>query len=88
MEIRAEETKLMTNSSTGIQRNKQLIIQSGKVQGKRRESRQKKRWEDNIKEWTGMDFPSSNRASEDRARWKEMVVKSSMVHQRPRKIMR
>ena len=26
------------------------------VQGKRKKSRQKKRWEDNIKEWTGMDL--------------------------------
>ena len=29
------------------------------MQGKRRKGRQKKGWEDNIKEWTGMDFASS-----------------------------
>ena len=28
--------------------------------------RQKKRWEDNIKEWTGMDFASSTRSAENR----------------------
>ena len=34
------------------------------VKGKRKRGRQKKRWEDNIKEWTGMDFASSTRAAE------------------------
>ena len=44
--------------------------------------RQKKRWEDNITEWTGMDFVSSTRAAEDRARWKGVVAKSSDDHTR------
>ena len=34
------------------------------MEGKRRKGRLKKRWEDNIKEWTGMDFFSSTRAAE------------------------
>ena len=29
------------------------------VKGKRKRGSQVKRWEDNIKEWTGMDFASS-----------------------------
>ena len=37
---------------------------------KRKRDRQKKRWEDNIKEWTGMDFSSATRAAENRTRWK------------------
>ena len=37
----------------------------------------RKRWEDNIKEWTGMDFASSTKAAEKRTRWKGIVVKSS-----------
>ena len=57
------------------------------VQGNRRKGRQKKRWEDNIKEWTGMDFASSARAAEDMTRWKGIVVKSSVVTQRPHKVM-
>ena len=57
------------------------------VQGKRRKGRQKKMWEDNIKEWTEMDFSSSARAAEDRTRWKEIVVKSSVVPQRPHKVI-
>ena len=35
---------------------------------KRKRDREKKRWEDNIKEWTGMDFASSFRATENRTR--------------------
>ena len=31
------------------------------MKGQRKRGRQKKRWEDNIKEWTGMDFASSTR---------------------------
>ena len=36
-------------------------ILQGTVKGNRKRGRQKKRWEDNIKEWTGMDSPSSAR---------------------------
>ena len=36
----------------------------GQSERKRRRRRQKKRWDDNIKEWTGMDFASSARAAE------------------------
>ena len=42
-------------------------ILQGTMNGRRR-GRQKKRLEDNIKEWTGMDFASSTRAAEDRTR--------------------
>ena len=38
------------------------------MQGKGRKGRQKKRWEDNVKEWTGMGFASSARAAEDMTR--------------------
>ena len=43
-------------------------ILQGAMKGKRKRGRQKKGWEDNIKEWTGMDFPSSTRAAENRTR--------------------
>ena len=48
---------------------------------------QKKRWKDKIKHWTSMDFASSTRAAEDKTRWKGIVVKSSVVPQRPGSIM-
>ena len=53
------------------------------VKGARRRGRQKNRWEDNIKEWTGMGFGYSLRAAEDRERWKDIVAMSSMVPRRP-----
>ena len=58
-------------------------ILQGTVKGARRRGRQKKRWEDNIKGWTGMGFGDSLRAVEDREGWKGIVTTSSMVHRRP-----
>ena len=43
----------------------------------------KKRWEDNIKEWTEMGFGDSPSAAKDRERWKGIVVTSSVVPRRP-----
>ena len=58
-------------------------ILQGIVKGARRRGRQKKRWEDNIKEWTGMAFGDSMRAAEDREGWKGIVATSSVVPRRP-----
>ena len=55
----------------------------GAVKGGRRQGRQRKRWEDNIREWTGLEFVRSQRAVENREKWKKLVVKSSVVPQRP-----
>ena len=41
--------------------------------------RQRKRWEDNIREWTGLEFGKSQRAVENREKWKKLVVKLSVV---------
>ena len=62
-------------------------ILQGTVKGKRKRGGQKKRWEDNIKEWTGMDFASSTRTAENRTRWKGIVANSSVVPRRPSKVM-
>ena len=40
------------------------IILQGTVKGGRRQGRQRKRWEDNIREWTGLKFGKSQRAVE------------------------
>ena len=50
-------------------------ILEGTVKGGRREGRQKKRWEDNIREWTGLEFAKSQRAVENREKWKKLVAK-------------
>ena len=36
------------------------------VQGGRKQSRQRKRWKDNIREWTGLEFAKTQRAVENR----------------------
>ena len=43
-------------------------ILQGTVKGGRREGRQRRRWEDNIREWTGLEFAMSQRAVENRAK--------------------
>ena len=58
-------------------------VLQGTVKGSRRRGRQKKRWEDNIKEWTGMGFGDSLRAAADREGWKGIVATSSVVSRRP-----
>ena len=46
--------------SSGLAKN----ILQGTVKERRRQGRQKKRWEDNIREWTGLEFAKSQRAVE------------------------
>ena len=41
-------------------------ILHGTVKRRRRQGRQKKGWEDNIREWTGLEFAKSQRAVENR----------------------
>ena len=55
----------------------------GTVKGGRRQGRQRKRWEDNIREWTGLEFAKSERAVENREKWRKLVAKSSVVPQLP-----
>ena len=57
-------------------------ILQGTVQGWRRRGRQRKRWEDNIKEWTGLEGNSILRKAENRKKWRKLVVKSTVVLQR------
>ena len=52
------------------------------VKGGRRQGRQNKRWGDNIREWTGLEFAKSQRAVENREKRRKLVVKSSVVPQR------
>ena len=55
----------------------------GTVKGARRRGRQKKSWEDNVKEWTEMGFGDSLRAAEDREGWNGIVATSCVVSRRP-----
>ena len=53
------------------------------LQGTKKRKKKKKQteegWEDNIKEWTGMDFASLTRAAENWTRWKRDCANSSVV---------
>ena len=64
--------------STGLAK---MILQ-GTVQGGRRRGRQKKRWEDNITEWTGLKLGEALRKAENREEWRTVVARSSLVPQR------
>ena len=44
--------------------------------------RQKKRWEDNIAEWTGLKLSEAIRHAEDREKWRDLVHRSSVAPQR------
>ena len=58
-------------------------ILQGTVKWGRRQGRQRKRWEDNIRKWRGLEFTKSQRAVENREKWRKLVAKSSVVPQRP-----
>ena len=46
----------------------------GTVKGGRRPGGQRKRWEDNIWEWTSLEFAKSKRAMQNREKWRKLVV--------------
>ena len=57
----------------------QDFILQGTVQGGRRRGRQRKRWDDNIKEWTGLEWNSILWKAENLEEWRKLVVKSTGV---------
>ena len=58
-------------------------ILQGTVKGGRRKGRQRDRWGDNIRDWRGPEFAKSQRAVENRRKWRKLVAKLSVVPQRP-----
>ena len=59
-------------------RSGQNILQSRVKRGGK--TRQKRR-EDNVREWTGLEMAKSQRAVENREKWRKLVMKSSLVFQ-------
>ena len=57
-------------------------ILQGTLQGRRRRGRQRKRWEDNVKEWTGLEWNIILQKAENREEWRKLVVKCTVVPQR------
>ena len=78
-------------SSSSSSSNSSMIIvgprpdqtRQGTVKGGRRRGRQRKTMEDNIREWTGLEFTKSQRAVENEGKWRKLSVNSSVVRQRP-----
>ena len=57
------------------------------MKGGRRQGRQRKRWEDNIREWAGLEFIKYQRAVENKEEMEETgCKKSSEVHQLPSRL--
>ena len=65
-------------------------ICQGTVKGGGRQGRKKKRWEDNTREWTGLESTKSQRAVENTEKCRKLIVivKSSVVPQRPSRFKR
>ena len=61
-------------------------ILQGTMRRGRRQGGQRKRWEDNIREWTGLESGKSQRAVENREKWQKLVVKSSVVSKQPSRL--
>ena len=70
---------VMFSCSSGLTKT----ILQGTVKGGRRQGGQRKRREDNIREWTGLEFGKSQRAAENREKWRKLFAKSSVVPKRP-----
>ena len=53
------------------------------MKGGRRQDVQRKKWKDNIREWTGLEFGKSQRAVENWEKWRKLAAKSYVVPKRP-----
>ena len=67
----------MVSRSSGLAKT----ILQGTAKGGRRQGRQRKRWEDNIKEWIGLEFAKSQKAVKNREKLRKLVAKSYVVPQ-------
>ena len=48
-------------------------ILQGTVEGGRRQGRQRRRWQDDVKDWTELDFAETQRLAHDRESWRVVV---------------
>ena len=59
--VKRRKLQCRVSRSSGLAKT----ILQGTVKGERRQGRQRKRWEDNIRKWTGLEFGKSQRAVEN-----------------------
>ena len=67
--VKKRKLKWYRHVSRSLRQAKSIL--QGTVKGGRRRGRQKKRWEDNIGEWTGLEFAKSQKAVENRRKMAE-----------------
>ena len=60
-------------------------VLQGTVQGGRRRGRQRKRWEDNIKEWTGLEYYGKRRTARSGGSWLKKQNKQQQQQQQQQK---
>ena len=51
-------------------------VLQGTLRAGRRRGRQRKRWEDNIQDWTGLELSDAMRRAEKREEWRMLVARS------------
>ena len=60
------------------------FVLQGTVPGKQKRGRPRKKWLDNISEWTGLSIEEATRTAENRSKWRAVVWSSSSApQQRP-----
>ena len=66
--VTKEEVRAKIQQAIGPHEDLLTIVK--RVKGGRRQGGRKKWWEDNIREWTGLEFAKSQRAVENRENWR------------------
>ena len=92
--VTKEEVRAMIQQAIGPHEDLLTIVKSGlaktilqgTMKGGRRQGRQQKRCEDNIRKWTGLEFAKSQRAMENREKCRKLVATLSLVPQRPSRL--
>ena len=95
--ITNEEVRAKIQQAIGPHEDLLTIVKRRKLQwyghvprssglAKTRKARQTEEEEDNIRKWTGLEFSKSQRAVENREKWRKLVAKSSVVPQRPSRL--
>ena len=77
----ASETMSKSGLITRRERLAKTVLK-GTVRGGRKRERQKKRWKDNVTEWTDLKLNAAVRLAEDRGKWRDLVHQSSVAPQR------
>ena len=77
-------------TQTEVLRARHTIIWTGqdyRTGNSSRRERKRKRWEDNIKEWIGLEWNIILRKAENREKWRKLVVKSTVVPQQSARLL-